>query len=367
MERASLIVAALASGLLAGQDMVAVDWTGQIYTLDSYRAALTPLGSGLFGQNAAATTPDGTVWSTHRTGASPNWVYDLTRVDPLAGTAAVMHSGIPDVRAMAPAGPRRLWCIVNGNPDVLYAADTSTGVFTRIGSTGARGIEGLATMGDTLFAWSVASGLLVIDPSTGRASDVNGSIGGGGGDTIQFLVARSDGSLIGGKSDLYRIDPDTGEYTLIGTLGTSVDLRGAEEWYGNAHAFGVGCSGQYGTVALVASGGLRPGGELIVSSSNHAASVPGLLVLGVRRDVFRGLPLPIDLDPLLHTVGCSLWVSIDALVAGTTSAIPPALLTFRLPVPASVGGADLHLQHAALEPVPGGLSFSNGVTVHFGF
>ena len=52
------------------QDMVAVDWSGGLYALDSHQAVLTPLGTGLMGQNATALDEAGTLWSTHVSGSA---------------------------------------------------------------------------------------------------------------------------------------------------------------------------------------------------------------------------------------------------------------------------------------------------------
>jgi hypothetical protein len=58
--------------------------------------------------------------------------------------------------------------------------------------------------------------------------------------------------------------------------------------------------------------------------------------------------LPLLLDPLLGTSGCS----------GASS---PADLVFAIPITAPFAGARFFAQHVGLEPVAGGLSWSNGL------
>lgn len=352
---------------VCGQDMVAVDWSGQVYALDSHAATTSLLGQGLVGQNATAIDANGTIWSTSRAGSSPNWVYSLTSVDPRTGAASVVHAGIPDVRGLAYAGGSMLWAIVNGNPDAFYSIDTATGVCTRIGSTGSLGNQGLAVLDGVLYGWNISFGLTRIDTVTGHVTNVNPAIGGPGGGGIQFLAARSDGTLIGGKNDLYWIDPASGRYTLIGSFGPGVDLRGADEWFGSAQSFGTGCAGAFGTVSLQVTGVLGANGQATVTSGNHASGAPGALLLGFSRTNHQGLPLPVLLDPLLGTSDCSLLVSIDAMVFGLATNTAPATLSFQLPLPPVAAGLTVHLQHFAFEAVAGGLSSSDGVTLFVGY
>lgn len=361
-----LIVPLVLLGGVSAQDMVAVAWSGEIYALDSRTAALAKLGDGQFGQNAAAMDATGTFWSTSRTGASPSWVYSLTKVDPKSGMATLVHKGIPDVRALARGEPGRLWCVVNGNPDSLYTIDTRTGQLQRIGSTGVRGLTGLAMHQGKLFAWNLSIGLMTLDRATGKATRVGTSTGSGGCE-IQFLASRSDGMLVGGKKELYEIDPITGSSRLVGKMPMMMDLRGAEEWYGNWSAFGKGCAGMHGAVSLSVSGKLEAGGNLVTTSDNHAASSVGVLILGASRTKYASLDLPFVVDRIFGTVGCSLYVSFDIVVPAMAEAKTPANMVVQLGLPAMASGMDVHAQHLVLEAVPGGTSWSNGATVHIGY
>ena len=71
----------------------------------------------------------------------------------------------------------------------------------------------------------------------------------------------------------------------------------------------------------------------------------------------------LNLDPLLGTSGCTLDVSLDATLVGITSAAAPADLSFTFGIPATAAGLQVHVQHAVFEAVPGGLSWSNGLTI----
>jgi hypothetical protein len=130
---------------------------------------------------------------------------------------------------------------------------------------------------------------------------------------------------------------------------------------GFGRAFGSGCTASLGPATLRASGPFRTGSTAMTTSTNHAPNTVGLLVLGLSDTVWLGNPLPLLLDPLLGTAGCSLLVSGDATLAGVASASSPAQLSFALALPPSLAGARFFAQHVGLESVPGGLSWSNGI------
>ncbi|MBK9383269.1 MAG: hypothetical protein IPN34_00380 [Planctomycetes bacterium] len=130
---------------------------------------------------------------------------------------------------------------------------------------------------------------------------------------------------------------------------------------GFARAFGSGCAAGAGTATLSAQGQLQAGGVLQLDSSGHAAGQPGVLLLGISDASYLGLALPLALDPLLGTSGCSLFTSIDATASGITSASAPAVLSFSFGVPSPTFSARLYAQTLTLAPVPGGLALSNGL------
>jgi hypothetical protein len=173
--------------------------------------------------------------------------------------------------------------------------------------------------------------------------------------------------LVGGKTAIYAIDPATGSYSQVGSLGAGIDLRGADEWFSNVTLFGSGCAGSHGNVALGVTGSVGPGLQVRVVSGNHAASALGAMVVGFSRTNFQGAPLPMLLDPLVGTQGCSLLTSVDVPMFGLCSAVAPATLDLPLALPAAAAGFVLHVQHVVFEPVTGGLSASNAATLFVGY
>lgn len=127
--------------------------------------------------------------------------------------------------------------------------------------------------------------------------------------------------------------------------------------------FGNACQATFGPATLRTDGPFRTGTTMTTTSTGHAPSSLGVLVLGTSRTNWGTVPLPLPLDPLLGTAGCSLLVSGDITLAGLADAGSPAVLSFALPLPAGLAGAAWFAQHVALEAVAGGMSWSNGLAV----
>ena len=111
------------------------------------------------------------------------------------------------------------------------------------------------------------------------------------------------------------------------------------------------------------SGLLTGFGRIETVSTNHAANASGVLILGFSNSSMGGFALPLLLDPILGTVNCNLYVSIDITQAAITSSATPATLGFRTDLPMAARGLTVYAQHACLEPVPGGLSLSNAARI----
>lgn len=346
----------LAASPALAQDMIAVSWSGGVYAVDSYTATATFLGSGLSGQNGMTRDDQGTLWSTNRTGGTN---YSLTTIDPSTGAATVVWP-LQDLRAMANAGGNLLYGIAQGTGDPLVTIDVTTGQVTTIGPTGFGGVQALAVLGGELYAWDVSFELLRIDPTTGAATDVLPGAGTIGGD-VQWLARRGDGKLVGGNNGLYEIDPATGTATSLG--GSFADLRGAEPWQQATSNFGSGCYGVTSTATIVP--GTNP--TLQLQSSNHTPNVPGLVLFGISSTSSGGVPLPLSIDPIFGTTGCTLYVSLDVSVLAVTDANTPANLDLTVPILPSWRGTSLIVQHATLDNVAGGVSLSDAVVVQFGY
>ena len=223
--------ASLASPAVA-DDAIAVNWDGNVYTVDTATGAGTFLNaSGFIQINAMAKSPDGTLYATSGFGAIA-----LLTIDPDTGLGDfVANVPLGSVRGSAFTPDGTLYVVEDvgfGLTDQLYEVDSVTGNATFIGDTRFPGIQGLAATPDgTLYAWDVGfgdgggAGLVTLDTSSGVGSDVSGAFGDDL--TVQTLASGADGTLYGGRDSIYEIDPDTGAKTFIGSGGYS-DLRGIE-------------------------------------------------------------------------------------------------------------------------------------------
>lgn len=348
---------AITSSLIA-QDMIAVTWSGQIHELDSFTGVTSYVGSGLSGQNAAARDDHGRIWST----AAGN---TLSVLDPNTPNAMVPLPGLTaDLRGLANAGAQYLWGIENGPSDMLVSIDKVTGAKVVIGSTGYSGIEALEQFNYSLYVWDATQGLLMVNRLTGAATDVNPAVGGAG-VQIAWLSTRSDGKLIGGQTSLYQINVTTGVPTLIAGLG-GLDVRGADAWQSFMRPYGNGCNGVGGNVAMTGS---LVGTQTILmtlQSGNHAPNSVGATLFGVSTSSSSLGQLPVALDPLYGTAGCSLYTSIHASALGVTSATTPATLTYQYTFNLLNDMYPFFAQQVTLEPVAGGFSMSNGMIVQLG-
>lgn len=233
--------------------------------------------------------------------------------------------------------------------------------------TGFDGLQALAPRGaNTCWAWDTNAGLVSINTLTGVGSDPFPAVATGGAD-IQFLTVLPDGRLIGGRNALFDIDTNTGVATAIGSGGYA-DLRAGELLLGTNESFGTACAGAGGPVTLVVQQPFvllsQPTSQLLMTSGNHAAGAIGVGIVGLSKTVHQGSPLPFPLDALLGTVGCSLYASIDLTMLGLCDV--QGQLATPLTMSPVLAGFELHLQHAVFENVPGGTSWSQGVSVRLG-
>jgi len=126
---------------------------------------------------------------------------------------------------------------------------------------------------------------------------------------------------------------------------------------------GQPCSDAVGPASLFVGGVVRIGQPVTLTSVNHATGTIGAEIFGISTTSYGGQPLPLLLDPILGTVGCSLYTSIDASVLGTTPTFAPANLAFTFVLPPGTAGMQFNVQHAAFAPVPGFMSWSNALTI----
>jgi hypothetical protein len=135
---------------------------------------------------------------------------------------------------------------------------------------------------------------------------------------------------------------------------------------GHAVPFGVACNGVGGPATLVANGSFAPGTNVLFESGNHAPNAIGLTIFGLSQTNHQGIPLPLLLDPIFGTSGCTLYTDLVATALALTSSTSPAVLSQPFGVPAGGWtGFGCYVQQACLEPVPGGWSWSNALRVQF--
>jgi len=354
----------LAGVSLQAQDLLGVTWGGATVLVNSYTGAVTPLGTGLLGQNGLGRDTGGVYFST-RTNQLGATQFSLTSIAPHTGSATTLYASV-DLRALSVGPGAALYGIKQlAAGDQLVQIDMWNGAITPIGSTGFLEVEGLALHQGTLYAWDESAGLLILDQLTGAAIDPFPGIGGPAG--LKTLCSHQDGRLLvgGGTStnSLFSVDVTTGTTTLIGVMTGATDVRGLEPLAGFMAPFGVACNGVHGPASLWITGLPQVGGTLTATSLNHAPGSLGAVLFGLSTSVHQGQPLPLLLDPLLGTSSCRLYTSIDASVIVFTDGNTPAQLTYGFNLGLSAIGAMFHVQHACFEPVAGNLSFSNGVTV----
>jgi len=366
--RTLVAVTALLTGIsVPAQDLLVVTWNGATALVDSHSGAVTPLGTGLMGQNSLGRTANGTFWSTQRIGATQ---YYFTTIDPSTGTATPVFFSSTDVRGLATGPGNDLYGIKAATAtshNLLLRINMSGGFVQQIGSTGFDGIQGLAMHQGVLYAWDVFAGLLIVDPLTGAATDPFPLVSGP--TYQQSLCSHPDGRLLLGGGDsngtdqLFSLDVTNGTTTLIGFMTGAVDVRGIEPLASFQAPYGQGCNGASGQVVLSVSGSLQAGGSFASVSTNHAPSSLGVVVFGFSNTVHQSQSLPLLLDPVFGTSNCHLYTSIDASVITFTGPNAPATLQYGFGLTTAASGALFHLQHACFEPVAGNLSWSNAVTV----
>lgn len=152
----------------------------------------------------------------------------LVEVDPLTGATGPPRTIPYEGRCLAahPITGELYGLQADGN---LYRYDPVTSTFTFIGDLVSTpgGFQGLAFTQDArLFGWCAfldptRNGLWEIDPFTlsafRRVPDPSGAMY-----QHQFLSTHVDGGLIAGRTDLWRVDPDTGVATFITALGAEL-------------------------------------------------------------------------------------------------------------------------------------------------
>jgi hypothetical protein len=242
----SLMMGAARVGRAGSIIGVEFDFTNSdVISIDQNTGAAVRIGlSGYAGLNSLARNSAGTLYSVATTPGTTNG--SLITINPNTGAGTFVASVQADIRELAFSPSGDLFGIrFNGSlsppfqPDDLVKIDVHTGAVTTVGNTGL-GLQSLAfSPSGTLYSYDLGLdgfvdkglGLVTLDPTTGKATDVNPS---DVGVSIQALTYSPGGTLYavgnqgsGLSSELFTVNTSTGGLTLVGSGGFQ-DARGIE-------------------------------------------------------------------------------------------------------------------------------------------
>lgn len=361
----SVVALAVAAAALPAQsfggDCIGITFQGAVLRFSPGTTATQQIGTAPPGGNGMAIDNRDRIWTTTQTGVLGAFQHHLAVIDPLTGAVTLPFGtlDVGDLRGLAAEFSGDLLAIRDGAAsDELVRIDTDTGAVTVIGPTGFTGIQALDDSVLGLVAWDINVGLLFVDPVTGVATDPFPAVGGPAG--MQWLATDPmSGTLYVGRSTVQVLDLQTGQVGPAVTLAGAPDLRGAEFTLPRVNVFGQGCGP---SPRIAGRFSFANGQTLATRSAPHTIGALGAQVIGFSDTNHLGQPLPIALDPLLGTVGCSLLVSIDATQFGIVDST--ANLRSSIAIPAAMHWQALFVQHAVFEPAaPGGIVVTQGLRV----
>ncbi|MFO1076157.1 MAG: hypothetical protein U1E73_00360 [Planctomycetota bacterium] len=342
-------------------DVIGITFQGQIMRINSATGATQALGTAPAGGNGMAIDRSDRIWTTMQTGTVGALHFHLAVIDPLTGVATQPFGtlDVGDLRGLAAEASGDLFAVRNGTQsDELVRIDTGTGAVTVIGSMGFTGVQALDDSAGGLVAWDVNAGLLDVDPLTGVATvRFPGATVPAG---MQWLATDPvSRTLFVGRSTMQVVDLQTGQVGPSIAVAGAPDLRGAEFTLPRAQPFGQGC----GPSPRIGGRFNFNGGQVMRTfSGTHTIGAFGAQVVGLSNSSHLGQPLPIALDPLVGTVGCSVLVSMDVTQFGVVDAT--GFLIVPIAIPAAMHWQLLFAQHAVFEPAaPGGLVVTQGLHV----
>jgi hypothetical protein len=292
----------------------------------------------------------------------------VRRLDPVSGAVTDLSFGPQPWGLDANAGafdPATGDVVVGGNGELYrLVRGTVTAVPIAVGLGGyVSGVTFDPVTGDVIASVLTSNRIVRVD-GTGAVTDVTPPFAVPGPNAIT-VDANGDFVTGGGVGQVYRVPRTGGAPVSIGALGPANPLNDLCVVGGGGGAFPYGqyCAAASGPSVLRGSGALQLGVPFALTSGNHAAGALGALVLGLSNTVHAGQALPLSLDGLLGTQGCFLHASLDVALLGVTGATAPADLVTAVTLPTGFAGYFVWAQHACFDPVPGGLSWSNGVAL----
>lgn len=239
------VLLAMAASGASHAALLGVTFAGDVYLINESTAAGTLVGSSGV-QRLNSLTEDGAGGFLSATSLlPPAGGGELVSINASTGEGTVgasidLGGNVVSIRALAVSPAATLFAANNppaGSVTVeteLYTLDPVSGVAELVGQTGLEGLQALTfSPGGTLYGWSgggltgaIRPGLVILDPATGLASDVDPAVD----DqdlNLQSITFGLDGSTLFGvtNNDLYTIDLASGAATLVGS-GAYSDIRG---------------------------------------------------------------------------------------------------------------------------------------------
>jgi hypothetical protein len=237
--------------------------------------------------------------------------------------------------------------LVNTN-STLIEVDLATSAVRTIGTSYA-GLRSIGFLGNTLIGGNDAGELRSIDITTGNSTLLQAT---GKGPILSIANAPNTAPFCYCTvSDVYMFPVVTPIYTATGTnkindIDIGVDPNAALLLFGDA------CAGKGGALAQFQHAGAPKLGDpaftFLLAGAN--ASLPGILSIGVSRQMWLSVPLPIDLTPLGMT-GCKLYG--DQILAIPVATDAAGSIKLQVGVPSGPGWSGVHIVGQAIIADPG--------------
>ncbi|MHC4380047.1 MAG: hypothetical protein ACYSU1_03020 [Planctomycetota bacterium] len=212
-----LLAVLLTAGLLPAQDMLGIDATGNVYTLDSATGNGSLLGP--LGYTGAVGLARNSADELYTICDNPSGGQALVQVDQLTG-AGTFVTGVTTIN------PGLTFRGLSFDAaDVLYAehttsyivtVDMTTGVSALVNKPSAFDMRSIVFLNGDLYGWDLIMGLVQFDiVGTNWATNINPAAPGSA--VINSMAVSDSGQIFGAGDDLYTIGDTDGITTLVGS------------------------------------------------------------------------------------------------------------------------------------------------------